>query len=177
MLGQPNPCYLAFTTSDAAISGLIKKFDGGRFSHVAFLYKQAGRWTIIHSDFPKIHNLYYEEWLVKGNKLVELWAFPSTDLFSGILACSGDIGKAYDYAGLIGQISVKFWRLFGRKTKNPHDGATWFCSEWACARVLPAAGVKLPMPNGSGAVSPGDLRDALTRYPAAGIAPLDVVTR
>jgi hypothetical protein len=156
---------IGFSTSNSAISGVIRAATKAKCSHT----------YIVFDDIPLVgHEVYQALWdgfnmgtrAHVGDIVCEVAV--DVDPASALAICRKWLGTPYDYLGLVGEAPVQVGRMFGQRWPNELGGVHhMFCSEAATYMLqyapmgnseLKAALLKLD----PRATSPQDLLEALT---------------
>lgn len=111
---------LMFSTADTAFSALIRATTWSSWSHVALV---DGDSVIEASVFKGVRRVSLAD-AVRRVKSIQLVELPCRDPAAVIAAAASQIGKPYDYAGVLGLGFRRNWQ----------DDDAWYCSEliaWA----------------------------------------------
>jgi hypothetical protein len=134
---MPDPIlYTAFSKSTGgaasrALGAAIRAFTGGEVNHAFLLYYDLEFmcWMTYGANANGITPLALEVFL-RDREIVRIFR-PRFDLWGAMRAHVADIGKHYDYRGLLGMAFVEVGRKLG--FEFPNIGASSdedFCSEW-----------------------------------------------
>ena len=129
-LMQATDVRVGFSTSDGAISRIIRWFTRGKVSHAVLTFALPGLPVreVLEADWPGVQ--------IRPLKLGELcceYQPPvGVDLHSGMVEAAKELGRMYDFAGLGGMAPVELARRIGWHVRNPTQSPrAWFCSELA----------------------------------------------
>ena len=150
---------VGFSCAPGPLSFVVRKLTRSEASHCFFSFKLAGTPLVLHADHRGVS--------IESRKIfdAENKTVGEFQLLTGLDACIdellADLGRPYDYGGLVGQGWVLLGQTFGRRWENPlQSNNAWYCSELV-THFLQEAGDNIPYDPSQ--VSPGLLMEILTK--------------
>lgn len=169
-------CYVAFSKSSGGFTSrlfgrLIRWFTSGKVNHAFLLFwsRDFGCWMTLGANAGGLEPLTLVEFL-KTRHLMNLYTAVGWDLYAAMVKHAGDLGRAYNVAGLVGEAWVEtVKKITGKYGPNVlDDKKELFCSEWVaevCATGIADAGRSFDLRVMFNQVDPETLRRACDERP------------
>lgn len=126
---------LIFSTSTAPLSRAIRALSRSEASHCGIGLRIDGVDLVADASLLGVEMVERSRWL-RGKTLVLEFIFPPLHAPTTAYVM-GELGRGYDYSGMLGYLPIYLARWFGRVIRNPWASPTrYVCSEFVVRGML-----------------------------------------